>query len=99
MLMTELFFSGFRVLVFIKFRVEVAVVGQVILLHLALVEPVPGDLFAVGRPEKGLREFELLFIDPVGGAVDDLVDLSVGGELRFDVRCSMFDVRCQIFEK
>ncbi len=47
--------------------------------HAALVEAQVGDAAAVGREGVGLRESELLLVHPVGGAVDDLVPLAVGG--------------------
>ena len=47
---------------------------------------------AVGREGVGLREAELLFVDPVGRAVDDLVPAAVVGDAARAAACEVVDV-------
>ena len=54
---------------------------HVILLHAALVEPQVGYLPAVGRPGERPRERKLLLVDPIGQAVDNMVEPAVEGQL------------------
>ena len=53
---------------------------HVVLLHLALVEAHVGNLLRVGTPLESLGDGELFLVDPVGGAVDNLVHLAVSGD-------------------
>ena len=57
---------------------------QIVVGHLAFVEPIKGDFLAVGRPPHGGVLFEFLAIDPARGAVFDAVFVAaVGGQLGF----------------
>lgn len=61
------------------------------LFHLRLVEFVEGDFLAIGRPEITEREAELLFIDPVGGTINNMVVEAVVGELRLVSRSEVLN--------
>ena len=58
---------------------------QRVLLHVAPVEANPAEHLAVGREAEGAIEGKLLFIDPVGDAVDNLIELAVFRHLRFGI--------------
>ena len=60
--------------------------------HFALVEAQVGDAAAVGREGVGARDAELLFVDPVGRAVDDLIPRSVVGDAARGLRGDVVDV-------
>ena len=76
-------FASLGVFVGVIFGIELAPHLHGVLLDLGLVEAVEGDLLAIGAPVEALGDGEFLLIDPVGGAVDDLVDFAIEGDLGF----------------
>jgi len=69
--------AGFGVLELIGLRVQVSPVRQLPFLHPAFVEAEESDVFPVWRPLKALDDGKLLLVYPIGGSVDDAVDLPV----------------------
>ncbi len=64
--------TGLGVLENIGFRIQVGAVHiHAEFGHPAFIKAVVGQIAAVGRPRKGHVEAKFLFVDPVGGAVDD----------------------------
>ena len=63
---------------------------QRIFAHGFLVEAHPAEHRAIGREAEGAVVLELLFVDPVGDAVDDLVELSVLRHLALGVVVEQF---------
>ena len=53
------------------------------LAHSRLVEAEVGQTFSIARPKKGFVVAKLLFVHPVGGAIDDSVHFPIGGHLHF----------------
>ena len=74
-------FAGLGVLVAVVLGIEGSPHLHIVLLHLALVEAQVGNLLRVGAPLEPFGDGELLLVHPVGGAVDHLVHLAVGGNL------------------
>ena len=60
--------------------------------HFRFVEAQVGDAAAVGREGIGLREAELLLVDPVRGAVDDRVPHPVVGDAARAPGCRVVDI-------
>ena len=60
--------------------------------HFRFVEAQVGDAAAVGREGIGLREAELLLVDPVRGAVDDRVPRPVVGDAARAPGCRVVDI-------
>ena len=53
--------------------------------HLTLIITNPAELLRVGRERHALRRRELLFVHPVGYAVDDLIALAISRYLYFSI--------------
>ena len=70
---------------------RVGVIDEGELGHAALVELEVSDLLAVGTPGEALSQAEFLFVDPVGGAVDD-GRRSIGGKLAYRARAYFLDI-------
>ena len=83
--------AGFGIFVCIVFGIEFAPHLHGVLFHFAFVEAVESNLFAVGRPVETFGDGEFFFVDPVGGAVDDVVELAVEGDLCFFLRAEGHD--------
>ena len=91
--------ASLGVFVGVVFGIELAPHLHGVLLHLALVETVEGNTFAVGRPIKALGDGKLLFVHPVGGAVDNLVELAVEGHLGFFQRIEGHHIEVVVADK
>ena len=72
--------ASLGVLIGIIFRVKLSPHLHGILFHTTLVETVEGNLLAIRRPIESLGDTKLLFIHPVGGAVNHLVKLAIGSD-------------------
>ena len=76
--------------VFVALRLHSSEHLQRILFHLAFVEANPTEHRAVGREAERATLAKFLFINPVGHAVDDFVELAVLRHLRFGVVVEQF---------
>ena len=78
--------AGLGILVVVIVGIETAPSLHRELAHTAFVEAVIGDALRVGAPVEALRDGKLLFIHPVGGAVDNGVHTTVRGDLMLFLR-------------
>ena len=82
--------SGIEAVLLVAWRLT-CIDGEGESVDLRLVEPDPCEHLAVGAEVESLVELKFLFIHPVGLAVDDLVVLSVFGDLALCVVEEQFD--------
>ena len=85
-------FPGFGVLERVRIWVERAVDGHVELSHRGFVKFQVGQALPVARPKQRLVVPKFLFVHPVGGPVDDVVELAVCGHGGFFARGEVGDV-------
>ena len=93
-------FSHFGVFEGNVLRIElIVVVRHCKLLHLAFIKAIKGNVLSIRRPEKGFGEGEFFLVHPVGSTIDDLIVLTILGDLARNAGGQVFDVEVVVMHK